>query len=227
VNPAVEIGRLCRDAGVPLVLDACQSVGQLPIDVEAIGCSVLTASARKFLRGPRGVGFLYVRRDLLPQLLPRTLDLRAADWVAPDRYEARGDARRFEQWEANIAARLGLGAAVDHALSWGLDAIAERVGALAQGLRERLAEIPGVTVHDKGTHRCGITTSTVDGVPPAEVRARLRAEDINVSVVAVGQAQHDLPHRGLGELVRASVHYVTTEAELDRAAAAVSAIARA
>lgn len=226
VNPAAEVGRLCQDAGVPLVLDACQSVGQLPIDVEAIGCSILTASARKFLRGPRGVGFLYVHRDLLPRLHPRTLDLRSAEWVAPDRYEARSDMRQLEQFEADIAARVGLGAAVDHALEWGIDAIAERVGRLAEDLRGRLAAIPGVTVHDKGSHRCAITTSAVDGVAATEVAARLREQAINVSVVLPGFAQHDLPHRGLGELVRASVHYVTTEAELDQAADAVAALAR-
>jgi cysteine desulfurase / selenocysteine lyase len=87
VNPAAEVGRRCRDAGVPLVLDACQSAGQLPLDVDELGCDVLTATGRKFLRGPRGTGFGYVRTSLLERLDPVTLDLRAATWVAPDRYE--------------------------------------------------------------------------------------------------------------------------------------------
>ena len=227
VNPAEAVGRLCREAGVPLVLDACQSVGQLPVDVEAIGCSILTASSRKFLRGPRGTGFLYVRRDLLPSLHPRSFDLRSANWVAPDRYEPRPDIRRFEQFESMAAARLGMGAAVDHALGWGIEAIEQRVQSLAEGLRVRLAAIPGVTVHDKGARRSAITTSAVDGVSATEVAARLRAQSINTSVVLPGFAQHDLPHRGLGELLRASVHYTTTDDELDRAAAAIEAIATA
>jgi selenocysteine lyase/cysteine desulfurase len=226
VNPAEEVGALCRAAGVPLVLDACQSTGQLPIDVGAIGCSALVASGRKFLRGPRGVGFLYVEPTLLPRLQPMALDLRGADWVAPDRYEVRADVGRFERFEAAYAARLGLGAAVDHALGWGLDAIEERVVALAEALRERLAAIPGVTVQDRGTRRCGITTTSLDfGVSPWEAADRLRAQAINVTVTSPAFAQHDLPHRGLGDLLRASVHYTTTEDELDRFTSALAALA--
>jgi cysteine desulfurase/selenocysteine lyase len=225
VNPAEAVGMLCRAAGVPLVLDACQSAGQLPLDVDALGCDVLTASGRKFLRGPRGTGFLYVRPALLPRLRPQTLDMRSAEWTAPDRYEIAAGVRRFEQWEASIAGRLGLGAAVEHALGWGLDAIAARTAALAADLRTRLWGIPGVRVHDKGARLGAITTFTVDGVDPFVVRDRLRAERVNVSVTVVSQAQHDLPHRGLGELVRASVHYVTTEAELDEVTRRVATIA--
>ncbi|HJR24429.1 MAG TPA: aminotransferase class V-fold PLP-dependent enzyme [Acidimicrobiales bacterium] len=224
VNPAEEVGRLCRAAGVPLVLDACQSVGQLPVDVDAIGCDVLAASGRKFLRGPRGTGFLYVRAGLLPRLRPMSLDLQGAEWVAPDRYEVREGTRRFEQFEADVAARIGLGVAVDHALGWGIEAIAARVGPLAEGLRARLAAIDGVTVRDKGARRSAITTCTVDGVPAADVAAALRAQGINVSVTVPSYARFDLPHRGLDALVRASVHYVTTDDELDRAAAAIAAL---
>ena len=226
VNPAEEVGALCRAAGVPLVLDASQSVGQIPVDVAAIGCDALIANGRKFLRAPRGTGFLYVRQSLLPRLRPLTLDLRGGDWVAPDRYELRADARRFEQWEADVAGRIGLGVAVDHALGWGLDAIADRNAGLATGLRSRLSDVPGVTVRDKGARLGAITTFTVDGVPPAEVVAALRTEGINTSVTVTSQAQHDLPHRGLGDIVRASVHYVTTDAELDRFAAALEVLGR-
>ena len=227
INPAEEVGRLCRAAGVPLVLDAAQSVGQLPIDVDAIGCDVLAASGRKFLRGPRGTGFLYVRSSFLPRLLPVSPDLHGATWVAPDRYELRDDARRFEQYEADVAGRIGLGVAVDHALGWGIDAIAARAGRMAEGLRERLASIAGVTVRDKGSRRSAITTFTVDRVPAAQVAAALRVQRINVSVTVPGFAQLDLPERGLGDLVRASVHYLTTDDELDRAVAAIAALSRA
>jgi selenocysteine lyase/cysteine desulfurase len=225
VNPAAEVGRLCREAGVLFVLDACQSAGQLPLDVAEIGCHVLTGSGRKFLRGPRGTGFLYMHQALLERVEPVMLDMRAATWVAPDQYEIRPDARRFEMWEYDVAARLGLGVAVDHALSWGLEAIAERTAAVAAELRARLAEIPGVTVRDRGERLCAITTFTVDGVSPADVKARLRSEQINVSVAPATSAQLDLPRRGLDAVVRASVHYVTTEEELDRFADSVKRIA--
>jgi len=224
VNPAVEVGRLCREAGVLFVLDACQSAGQLPLDVNELGCAVLTGNGRKFLRGPRGTGFLYMRRDLIPLIEPAMLDLHAATWTAPDRYEVRDDARRFETWESDVAARIGLGVAVDHALGWGIDAIAERNSMLADGLRRRLADIPGVTLHDKGAQRCAITTFTVAGVEPEDVKGRLREKRVNVNVVTASSAQLDLPHRGLADLVRASLHYVTTEDELDRFADLINRI---
>src|SRR5262245_12315593 len=162
VNPAVDIGRLARQHGITYLLDACQSVGQMPIDVTEIGCDLLSVTGRKFLRGPRGSGFLYVCKGILDRLEPPFLDNHAATWMAADKYELRQDARRFENWENNYAAQLGLGAAVDYALSWGLAEIAKRIDALAADLRQRLAAIPGVTVTDIGRKKCGIVGFVVE-----------------------------------------------------------------
>lgn len=192
VNPAAEIGRLTRAAGVPFLLDACQSIGQLPVDVEEIGCDLLSATGRKFLRGPRGTGFLYVSDRLIEQLEPPFLDLHAATWTAPDQYTIRTDARRFENWETNCAAKIGLGVAVDYALEWGIEAIEERVTALARQLRQRLWDLPRVTVQDQGQRLCGIVTFTVNGVPAAEAQSRLSAAGINTTVSAVSSARFDL-----------------------------------
>lgn len=221
VNPAAEVGRLARDAGVPFLLDACQSVGQMPVDVDAIGCDMLAATGRKFLRAPRGTGFLYVRRSLLDRtdpapLEPAFLDLLGAEWVAPDRVELRADARRFESWESNLAARAGLQAAVAYARSWGLDAIGAQVSAVAERLRARLAEVPGVTLHDRGRRRCGIVTFTRGGVGAEATRRALAAEAVNVSVSSRSSTLLDALARDLPPLVRASVHYTTTGDEIDR-----------
>lgn len=216
VNPAEEIGAATREAGVPFLLDACQSVGQLPVDVERIGCDLLSGTGRKFLRGPRGTGFLYVRRDILDRLEPPFLDVHAATWTAPDRYEIRPDARRFENWETNYAGKIGLGVAVAYTLSWGMDAIEARVTGLADRLRERLRNIDGMQVHDQGLRRCAIVTFTIDGVPAQQVQQRLYDNGVNVSVSLVDHARLDLPVRGLPDLVRASVHYYNTDDELDQ-----------
>ncbi len=226
VNPAEEVGAVAREAGVPFLLDACQSVGQLPVDVQRIGCDLLSATGRKFLRGPRGTGFLYVRREILDRLEPPFLDLHAATWTAPQRYEIRPDARRFENWETNYAGKIGLGVAVDYTLSWGLEAIEDRVTALADGLRQRLQALDGVHVHDQGQRRCGIVTFTVDGVAAQDVQRRLAERGVNTSVSLVAYARLDLPRRGLPDLVRASVHYYNTEGELDRLVDALPAPAR-
>jgi selenocysteine lyase/cysteine desulfurase len=216
VNPAEEIGTLTREAGVPYLLDACQSAGQWPLDVERIGCDMLSATGRKFLRGPRGTGFLYVRKEMIPHLEPPLLDLHAATWTKVDEYEIDPTAQRFENWEAYVAGRIGLGAAVDYALGWGIEAIQSRVTWLADRLRASLSEIPRVTVRDLGQDRCGIVTFTHDGASASALKDFLRQRQINVSVTSLSSTRIDMESRGLDSMVRASVHYYNTEEEVER-----------
>jgi selenocysteine lyase/cysteine desulfurase len=198
----------------------------MPIDVDEIGCDMLSATGRKFLRGPRGTGFLYVRRELVERLEPPLLDLHAAEWLADGSYRIRADARRFENWESYIAGKVGLGVAVDYALSWGLEAIRERVVALADRLRAALTEIDGVTVLDVGPELCAIATFAVAGRPADEVAAALGAERINVSVSPLTSSRADFAARGVAaDIVRASVHYYNTDEEVDRLVEVVGRLA--
>ncbi|RDI39055.1 aminotransferase class V-fold PLP-dependent enzyme [Aquicella lusitana] len=215
INPATEVGRMANAMGIPYLLDATQSVGQLPIDVRAIGCDFLCTTGRKFLRGPRGTGFLYARKSRLEQCDPPFIDLQAAKWVSDNDYVFRPDARRFECWEQNIAAKIGLSTAIQYALQIGPDQIWERIHYLSQRLRQRLSEISGITLRDLGQKKCGIVTFTSDRQTPEAIQLQLRLQKINVSISLEEYARLDLAPRKLSALVRASVHYYNTEEEIE------------
>ena len=223
VNPAQAVGAIARRHGLFYLLDACQSAGQIALDVQAIGCDALSGTGRKFLRGPRGTGFLYVRAGALDRIEPPFVDLHAGTWEEPDRFAFAPGAQRSETWESFVAGRLGLAAAVDHALAVGIEAIEARITALAAQLRAELAALPGVAVHDLGARKSGIVTFTKAGHDAPALSARLRAEGINTSVSTLAWSRLDFGPRGLTAVVRASVHAYNTEDEVARLVAAVAA----
>jgi cysteine desulfurase/selenocysteine lyase len=216
VNPAEAVGGFAREHGLIYLLDACQSVGQIDVDVTKIGCHVLSGTGRKYLRGPRGTGFLYVASEILEQLDPPFVDLRSATWTAKDKYELAAGSRRFENWESFVAGRVGLAAAVDYALEIGLPAIEERVTRLGALLRAGLDEIDGIRVADLGERKCGIVTFESAHEKPVDLARRLRDARANISVTDLESARLDFEQRGIRELARASVHYFNTEAEIER-----------
>ncbi|MDG1365943.1 MAG: aminotransferase class V-fold PLP-dependent enzyme [Acidimicrobiales bacterium] len=224
INPAEEVGALCAKHGVFYVLDACQSAGQVPLDVNTIGCDVLSGTGRKYLRGPRGTGFLYAGERALEVLEPPFIDLHSADWTQADDYEWRPDARRFENWETYYAGKAGLGVAVDYALSLGIETTAARITNLGARLRAGLESLDRVGVHDKGARRGGIVTFTVDGVDAASVQAQLLLRKINTSTSGPDRARLDLEPRGLPTVIRASAHYYNSEDEIDAVIQAVDAV---
>ena len=228
VQPIEQIGALARAAGVLFLLDACQGVGQMPIDVQKIGCHMLAATSRKYLRGPRGMGFLYVEKSLCQNLEPAFLDLHAAALQSNDTFTIRADARRFENWECNVAAKLGLGAAVEYALAQGIEPMWLRIQQLAGYLRQRLLEIPGVTPQDPGLQKSGIVTFTHQNHSAAQVQQWLAGQEkrINVSTSTFRSTLLDMQHRDLLEVSRASVHAYNTEAEIDTMIAALSRLPR-
>ena len=221
VNPAADIGKIARAHGIPYLLDACQAPGQMPVDVAELGCDFLSATGRKFMRGPRGTGFLYVRSQMLEHLEPYMLDHFGAEWTAPDSYEMRPDARRFETWESSPALHLGLGAAADCALQIGLEAIQARVLMLADWLRNELNEISGISVQDIGDQKCAIVTFSHDRVDGDRIKSAMSAEKINLSVSKPPSTLLDATARALPDLVRVSPHYYNNEDELETFLAAL------
>lgn len=213
VEPAAAVGRLARAAGVPYLLDACQTLGQLPVDVQELGCDLLCGTGRKFLRGPRGTGLLYARQGLLEQLEPPQLNHHAADLLSVDSYQLRPDARRFESWERSYAGQLALGVAIDYALEWGLETIATRVIGLADELRRQLTPLDGVNVTDRGEQLCGIVTFQSCRVPAIDLQQQLADRGINTSTVPFSAN----PLSAATErLLRASLHYYNSETEIER-----------
>ena len=226
VQDVAAVGRICRARGVTYLVDACQSVGQMPLDVGEIGCDFLSATARKFLRGPRGAGFLYVSDRVLDSgLHPLFPDLRGASWIAEDLYQPDPSARRFETWEFAWGLALGMGEAARYALDLGLDRISGRVRALADRLRRMLAELPGVRVLDRGAELSAIVTASVEGREPRELAGALRREGVNATGQGRADALLDYDAKGVEGALRLSPHCYNTVEELERTVALLSELA--
>lgn len=214
IQPAAEIGAIANEYGAWYLLDACQSIGQLQVDVKAIGCHMLSATGRKYLRGPRGIGFLYVSQSILQEIEPPLLDLHSATWLSKTDYTLKPTAIRFENWEANIAAKIGLGVAVDYVLQVGIEAIETRVLSLANTFRGMLSEIEGVTIRDMGKYKCGIVTFTVENRSTDDIHEAFQKHKINTSLSRRSTAVMDLGSRGIESVVRASLHYYLNQDDL-------------
>jgi selenocysteine lyase/cysteine desulfurase len=217
VQQAHAVGAICKALGVPYIVDACQTVGQLPVSVHDLHCDFLAATARKFLRGPRGMGFLYVGDRMLEQgAFPLYLDMRGAEWVGPEEFQPAPDARRFENWEFAYALVLGMGAAASYAAAAGSAAM-QRTQRLAQILRARLAQVPGIRVMDRGAELCAIVTISIPGHDSTELVAKLRLHGVNSSASLREDGVLDMDDKRCASVLRLSPHYYNTEAELEQA----------
>jgi len=217
VQDVEAVGGVCQELGVPYLVDACQAVGQRPIDVQALHCDFLTATARKFLRGPRGIGFLYVSDRALAQgLYPSTIDMHGASWSSTGTFEPVDSARRFEQWEQPSALVLGLGEAADYALRVGLNTAAARAPMLAARLRARLAAVPGWRVLDDRPNASAIVAVELGAVDPRLVVEALRKRAINTSATFRAWARYHMGRQGVEAALRISPHYYNSEDEIDR-----------
>ncbi|MEE2681984.1 MAG: aminotransferase class V-fold PLP-dependent enzyme [Planctomycetota bacterium] len=211
------IGRVCREHDVTYLVDACQSVGQLPLDLEDFGADFLSGTARKFLRGPRGSGFLAVSDRVLERgLLPLYPDLHSARWTSENEFEPVSDARRFENWEFPRAIVLGTGAAARYALELGLEAIASRIQELSARLREGLEALEGATVLDHGPELCGIVTTWILDHQPRDLVLALRARGIHAWAQDRFDATLDYDEKGVPGALRLSPHAYNTVEEIDQ-----------
>jgi selenocysteine lyase/cysteine desulfurase len=225
VQPAELIGEICQASEVPYLLDACQAVGQMPIDVTRLGCDFLSGTARKFVRGPRGLGFLYVSDRMLEGgAYPLLIDMHGATWTERDRFELTPDARRFETWEFAYALMFGLGAAARYALDVGLETARDRSWDLATYVRERLAGLSGVRVLDRGTKLCAIATAAIEGWHSRDVKLALRRRGINTSSPEREDAVIDMDAKHATSALRISPHYYNTREEIDTAVEALSEV---
>jgi cysteine desulfurase / selenocysteine lyase len=225
VNPVREVVDAAHEVGALVLLDACQSVGQLPVRMDDLGVDMLSGTGRKWLRGPRGTGFLAVRQAVVDRLWPRLVDHTGAVWISPEAYELRRDAQVFQLWESGIAERLGLITAARYALNLGIAEIAAAVAERAAMLRAGLARVPGVTVRDLGREHGGIVTFTMDAVAPEGVARGLAEAGVTVTVSPAQSTLIDMTKRGLDGVVRASPHYFVSPEQIEQAIAAVHAIA--
>ncbi len=225
VQPAESVGDICAEAEIPYLVDACQAIGQMPISVARLRCDYLAATGRKFLRGPRGVGILFVSdRALAGGAHPVLVDMHGATWTNPDAFELTPDARRFESWEMSYALVLGLGAAARYAMDVGLETARDRARALASYARGKLAEVPGVRVLDRGAELCAIVTVQPGGRDGAEIKLALRERGINTSSPERSDAVIDMDAKGAASALRLSPHYYNTAGEIDTAVAAIAEI---
>ncbi len=217
INDVAAVGRIARRAEVMFLLDACQSIGQLPVNVAEIGCDMLTGTGRKFLRGPRGTGFLYVSHQARERLDPVFLTNASGRWVdAPDQFDMRDDARIFEGWERNIAGMLGLSAALGYLLDNGVERLTSRLQHVARTLRSGLAALPNTEMTCPAESDAAIITFSVDGHSADDVKKILEAENIAVQIARAEHTRIDLQARGIESVVRVSPHYFTSEEEIDR-----------
>ncbi len=216
ILPVEEIGKIAKMNKILYMVDACQSVGQMPLDVKKIQCDILSATGRKYLRAPRGTGFLFVKKDTQDKLKPILLDFFAASNVSLLGYTLRQDARRFELYEKSRALTLGLGRAVDYAINIGLDRIWYRIGHLAELMRKELAQIPGIVIRDSGENLSGIVTFSVKDIESVDVKTKLAERNINVSVGGAQATPIYMDKNGFSTVVRASVHYYNTEEEISK-----------
>ncbi|MFK7950343.1 MAG: aminotransferase class V-fold PLP-dependent enzyme [Saprospiraceae bacterium] len=216
IAPVEAIGKIAKKHNILYMIDACQSIGHLPFDVEKIGCDFSTATSRKYLRGPRGMGFLYVRKPIIERMNPVFLEMLYADWQSETDFQLNKSIKMFECWEKPYALIAGFTAAIRYANDVGMDNIWQRTEEIAIYLRQKLQTVKGITIQDIGKNLCGIVTFTMEGTTPEILKKHLHQFNINTSVSGRFSSVIDMDKRGLSDVLRVSVHYYNTKEEVNK-----------
>lgn len=227
IQPVAAVGEICRELEIPYLVDGCQAVGQLVVDVAEIGCDFYCGTARKFLRGPRGIGFLYVSDRILEAgRYPLYLDMHGGRWLDSDRFAPIEGARRFENFEFAYALHLGLGEAARYLLAAGVERTSRRARELAALFRQQIAGRQGLRCLDHGTELGAIVAVEVSGLRAADLVLELRGRRIHTSAIDRSSAVLDMDEKGAASALRVSPHYYNTEAEIHQLVAALDSLVR-
>lgn len=224
LQPVAQAGELCKKNNVLYLLDACQSVGHLEIDVNKFHCDFLTATGRKYLRGPRGTGFLYVRKEQISHLNFPFMSGLSARWDKPDGYSMCSDALKFESYEIFFAGRVGLTAAINYCLKIGVGKIEQRILSLSRFLREQLLQNENVVFHEHLSLLTGINTVTFNKMTASALQEALSSKKINTWISKEETSYIDMKNRNLKEVLRVSLHYYNTEDEIKSFVSALNEI---
>lgn len=210
------VGRIARKHDILFQLDACQSAGHIPLNVNDLGCDIMTGTARKFLRGPRGIGFLYVNERARQKMEPIVLTNQSAAWVQSDKYDLRSDTRVFEAWERSVVNQLGFKAALDYYQNIGVKEAGHTLLNVADYLRSGLAVKSNVSMTCPHSARSAIITFNLTGLSPEDVKMRMEGHGISTQIASVNHTRLDLEARQIDKAVRVSPHYYTTSEDVDR-----------
>jgi selenocysteine lyase/cysteine desulfurase len=215
IAPIEYFGKLAKQHNIIYMVDACQSVGQIPIDVEKIQCDILCATSRKYMRGPRGMGFLYVKESLMPKLEMPFLNMMSAKWIAAEHYEFTPGNLMFDHWEKPFSILKGFEASIRVILEIGVENIWNQVQELSQYFRNALNDLAHFECMDKGDILCGIVTFKHNSIPTEQVFEALGKAGINTSISYNWSSFTDLDQKRTESVNRASIHFLNTKFEID------------
>jgi selenocysteine lyase/cysteine desulfurase len=198
------------------ILDVCQSIGQRNINVQKLKCDFLSVTNRKFLRGPRGTGFLYISDETLAdELEPMFIDMRGADWTSENKYQQQKTAKRFEDWEFAYSLVIGSAKAIEYCRNAGIDKITGAINLLSTHLRSSLANNSKIRLLEKSPDVSSSVTLTVAGLSPDKIVNELRSKHINVVASYRQFAVLDFNDKNVDWAIRVSPHYYNTIDEVN------------